>query len=165
MSAKSNIVEFQAASAEPTSEETRAQNLFNKQKGYFASDATKTYEWRIDQLDRLTRMLKENFERFAAALRKDFKTTSQENVFEVSATIAGSEAAKSQLKEWMKPVEAPLPFLAASGHKGSGCRCPARARGPLPGQACASHEVKNSEQPAFSRPSGIPKKICNGACQ
>ena len=44
---------------------------------------------------------------------------SQENVFEVSASIATSEFAKSQLKEWMKPVEAPLPkFLAASGHKG-----------------------------------------------
>ena len=64
-------------------------------------------------------MLKENFERFADASRKDFKTASQENVFEVSATIATTESAKSQLKEWMKPVEAPLPkFLAATGHKG-----------------------------------------------
>src|SRR5262249_9674713 len=88
-------------------------------KAYFASDATKTYEWRIDQLNRLTRMLRENFERFSDASRKDFKTASQENVFEVSATIATSEFTKSQLKEWMKPVEAPLPkFLTASGHKG-----------------------------------------------
>jgi aldehyde dehydrogenase (NAD+) len=64
-------------------------------------------------------MLKENFERFANASSKDFKTASQENVFEVSASIATSEYTKSQLKEWMKPVEAPLPkFLAASGHKG-----------------------------------------------
>src|SRR5262245_63643424 len=64
-------------------------------------------------------MLKEDFERFADASRKDFKTASQENVFEVSASIATTEFAKSQLKEWMRPVEAPLPkFLAASGHKG-----------------------------------------------
>ena len=119
MSSKPKVVELQTAPAQPTSEETRAEDLFNKQKAYFASDATKTYEWRIDQLDRLTRMLKENFERFADASRKDFKTASQENVFEVSATIATTESAKSQLKEWMKPVEAPLPkFLAASGHKG-----------------------------------------------
>jgi len=119
MPAKSNIAVLQAAPTQTTSEETRAQDLFNRQKAYFASDATKTYEWRIDQLNRLTRMLKENFERFADASRKDFKTASQENVFEVSATIATSESAKSQLKEWMKPVEAPLPkFLAASGHKG-----------------------------------------------
>jgi|SRR5262252_9097324 len=38
------------------------------------ADVTKTYEWRIDQLDRLTRMLKDNYERFADASRKDFKT-------------------------------------------------------------------------------------------
>jgi len=119
MSAKSSTAAVQAAPAQPTSEEIRAEDLFNKQKAYFASDATKTYEWRIDQLNRLTRMLKENFERFADACRKDFKTASQENVFEVSATIATAESTRSQLKEWMKPVEAPLPkFLAASGHKG-----------------------------------------------
>ena len=119
MPAKSNMAVLQAAPTQTTSEETRAEDLFNRQKAYFASDVTKTYEWRIDQLNRLTRMLKENCERFADAARKDFKTASQENVFEVSATIATSEAAKSQLKEWMKPVEAPLPkFLAASGHKG-----------------------------------------------
>jgi aldehyde dehydrogenase (NAD+) len=93
--------------------------LFNKQKAYFASDATKGYEWRADQLDRLVRMLKENYQCFADASCTDFKTATQENAFEVSASIATSEFAKSQLKEWMKPVEAPLPkFLAASGHKG-----------------------------------------------
>ena len=110
---------FQEAFTNPASEELRAQNLFNKQKAYFASDATNTYEWRVDQLYRLVRMLKENYERFADASRRDFKTASQENAFEVSASIATSEFAKSQLKEWMKPVEAPLPkFLTASGHKG-----------------------------------------------
>jgi aldehyde dehydrogenase (NAD+) len=93
--------------------------LFNKQRAYFASDATKSYEWRVDQLERLVRMLKKNYQRFADASCQDFKTASQENVFEVSATIATAEFAKSQVKEWMKPVEAPLPkFLAVSGHKG-----------------------------------------------
>ena len=74
MSAKSSTAAVQAAPAQSTSEEIRAEDLFNKQNAYFASDATKTYEWRIDQLNRLTRMLKENFERFADASRKDFKT-------------------------------------------------------------------------------------------
>src|SRR5229473_5071602 len=119
MSTKVEMEIFQAAMAQPANEQTRAQDLFNKQKAYFASDATKTYEWRVDQLNRLIRMLKENYERFTDASRGDFKTASQENVFEVSATIATSEFAKSQLKEWMRPVETPLPkFLAASGHKG-----------------------------------------------
>ncbi len=43
------------------------EDLFRKQKAYFYTDATKTYEWRVDQLDRLVRMLKENYERFAEA--------------------------------------------------------------------------------------------------
>src|SRR5271170_5678689 len=95
------------------------QDLFDKQKAYFDTGVTKTYEWRIDQLDRLIRMLKENYKRFSDASCDDFKTATQENVFEVSACIASTEFAKSQLKEWMKPVEAPVPkFLAASGHKG-----------------------------------------------
>ena len=96
-----------------------AQDLFDKQRAYFATDVTKTYEWRVDQLDRLIRMLKDNYERFSDASRRDFKTAAQENVFEVSASIASAENTKSQLKDWMKPVEAPLPkFLAVSGHKG-----------------------------------------------
>jgi aldehyde dehydrogenase (NAD+) len=95
------------------------QDLFDKQKAYFATDATKTYEWRIDQLDRLTRMLKENYDRFSEASKRDFKTALEENIFEVAASIGSIELMKSQLKEWMKPVEAPIPkFLAASGHKG-----------------------------------------------
>jgi aldehyde dehydrogenase (NAD+) len=111
--------ESQAGATQFATSWASVEALFNKQKAYFASDATKSYEWRVDQLERLVRMLKENYQRFADASCQDFKTASQENVFEVSATIATAEFAKSQVKEWMKPVEAPLPkFLAASGHKG-----------------------------------------------
>jgi aldehyde dehydrogenase (NAD+) len=116
---KPRMSEFQTGPMESTSEWGSVEELFGKQKAYFRTDVTKTYEWRIDQLDRLVRMLKENYQRFADASCKDFKTAAQENLFEVSASIATSEFTKSQLKEWMKPVEAPLPkFLAASGHKG-----------------------------------------------
>lgn len=117
VSSVSKITDFQ--NTQFTSEEVPLQDLFDKQKAYFATDVTKTYEWRVDQLDRLIRMLKDNYVRFANASRDDFKTASQENVFEVSASIASTEFTKSQLKEWMRPVEAPLPkFLAASGHQG-----------------------------------------------
>src|SRR6266478_2396394 len=116
---KPRMSEFQTGPLQSTSERGSVEELFRKQKAYFDTDATKTYEWRVDQLDRLVRMLKENYERFADASRRDFKTAAQENAFEVSASIATSEFAKSQLKEWMKSVEAPVPkFLAASGHKG-----------------------------------------------
>jgi aldehyde dehydrogenase (NAD+) len=115
---KSKLSEVQGGSI-PFTPWASIEELFRKQKAYFDTDATKTYEWRVDQLDRLVRMLKENYERFADASRRDFKTAAQENAFEVSASIATSEFSKSQLREWMKPVEAPLPkFLAKSGHKG-----------------------------------------------
>jgi aldehyde dehydrogenase (NAD+) len=113
------IPDFQTGSPQLTIEQDSIEQLFERQRAYFATDVTKTYAWRADQLDRLIRMLKENYERFAKASRVDFKTAAQENVFEVSASIATAGSAKSQLREWMKPVEAPLPkFLAASGHKG-----------------------------------------------
>jgi len=122
MSSKATIIEkteSQANSTQHGTGEASIQELFDTQKAYFATDVTKTYEWRIEQLDRLTRMLKDNYKRFADASCKDFKTAVQENVFEVSASIATTEFTKSQLKEWMKPVEAPIPkFLAATGHKG-----------------------------------------------
>ena len=95
------------------------QDMFERQRSYFAADATKSYEWRVDQLDRLIRMLKENFERFSEASKRDFKTALSERVFEVAASIGSIEAIKAQLAGWMQPTEAPIPkFLAATGHKG-----------------------------------------------
>src|SRR6202790_201027 len=95
------------------------QKIFDAQKALFATGGTRTYEWRVDQLDRMERMIRENAERFQEAMAKDFKTASQEYIFETQASAGESEVQKSQLKEWMKPVEAPVPrFLAKTGHKG-----------------------------------------------
>jgi len=95
------------------------QNIFDAQKALFASGVTRTYDWRVEQLDRMARMIRENEERFQKAMAKDFKTASQEYIFETQASAGETEVQKSQLKEWMKPVEAPVPrFLAKTGHKG-----------------------------------------------
>ena len=95
------------------------QDIFNAQKALFATGVTRTYEWRVDQLDRMARMIREHEERFQKAMAKDFKTASQEYIFETAASAGETEVQKSQLKEWMKPVEAPVPrFLAETGHKG-----------------------------------------------
>src|SRR5258708_15568013 len=67
----------------------------------------------------MARMIRENEERFQKAMAKDFKTASQEYIFETAASVGESEVQKSQLKEWMKPVEGPIPtFLGKAGHKG-----------------------------------------------
>jgi len=95
------------------------QELFDAQKLYFASNITRAYEWRIDQLDRMGRMVAENEADLQRAIAEDFKTASQEYVFETLAEVAEVEFLKSQLKAWMQPLEAPVPrFLADTGHKG-----------------------------------------------
>ena len=95
------------------------QNLFDTQKTYFATGATRSYEWRVEQLTRMGRMIKENEAALQAAVARDFKTATQEYVFETLACFLETEFQKSQLKDWMAPVEAPVPrALAATGHKG-----------------------------------------------
>src|SRR5215470_17694601 len=94
------------------------EDIFNRQKIYFATNITKSYEWRVEQLDRLARLLSEHTSEFYDALSRDFKTAVSEKVFEVNATLGTIEVTKTLLKSWMQPTEAPVPkFLAESGHK------------------------------------------------
>src|SRR6202048_4549757 len=95
------------------------QTIFDAQKAYFATGVTRSYEWRVGQLDRMGGMIKENEPALQKAIARDFKTASQEYVFETLACFLETEFQKSQLKDWMKPVEAPVPrALAATGHRG-----------------------------------------------
>lgn len=97
----------------------RFQAQFDKHKAYFNTNITKSQEWRIEQLDRLARLLTENQEALRHAICQDFKTASEENLFEVVAPLGIIEAVKKQLGGWMKPVPAILPrFLRVSGHRG-----------------------------------------------
>src|SRR5580658_1596950 len=95
------------------------QDLFDSQKRLFASGVTRTYDWRVEQLDRMGRMIKENEGALQTAIAQDFKTATQEYIFETLACFSETMFQKSMLKEWMKPVDAPVPHaLAASGHRG-----------------------------------------------
>jgi aldehyde dehydrogenase (NAD+) len=103
----------------------RFQTQFDRHKAYFNSNITKSYEWRIEQLDRLARLLSENSESLLDAICRDFKTATEENLSEITAPLGIIEATKRQLSGWMKPVEAPLPiFLRESRHKGKILGCP-----------------------------------------
>jgi len=95
------------------------QDLFDAQKAYFATNVTRTYEWRFERIDRMGRMIKENEAAFQNAVARDFKTASQEYIFETVTSISETEFQKSQLESWMTPSEAPVPrALAETGHKG-----------------------------------------------
>ena len=96
----------------------RFQDIFNAQKALFATGVTRSYEWRVEQLDRMASMINDNQGRFHEALAKDFKTASQEYIFETAASAGEAELQKSMLRGWMEPVEAPVPrFMAKTGHK------------------------------------------------
>src|SRR5215472_18912650 len=95
------------------------QSLFDRQKRHFATGATRSYAWRIEQLDRMARLVGENEAALQQAVAKDFKTASQEQIFETFACLGEVEFQKSQLKDWMAPTAAPVPrALAATGHRG-----------------------------------------------
>src|SRR6266478_1578175 len=95
------------------------QKIFDAQKALFATGVTRSYEWRVDQLDRMARMIRENEARFQQAMTKEFYTASQEYIFETAASAGEREVQKRQLKELMKTVVALVPeFLINTGHKG-----------------------------------------------
>ena len=93
------------------------QEIFDKQKAYFLSDVTKTYEWRIGQLTRLGNMLEENADAFKEALRTDFKTASFEPQQEIMVCLGSIAETKEKLREWMKPEPVALPKrMSDTGH-------------------------------------------------
>ena len=97
--------------------ENQFQRVFDKQKAYFLTDATKSYEWRIGQLTRLGKMLEENADAFKEALRTDFKTASFEPQQEIMVCLGSIADTKEKLREWMKPEPVALPKrLAETGH-------------------------------------------------
>jgi aldehyde dehydrogenase (NAD+) len=101
------------------------QALLAEQKALFASNMTRSHAWRVEQLDRMGRMIKENEAALQNAIARDFKTASQEYIFETAACILETEFQKSQLETWMAPSEAPVPkALALTGHKGMVYRDP-----------------------------------------
>ena len=62
---------------------------------------------------------RENEAALQRAVAQDFKTASQEQIFETLACLGEVEFQKSMLKGWMAPTEAPVPrALAATGHRG-----------------------------------------------
>jgi aldehyde dehydrogenase (NAD+) len=95
------------------------QDLLDHQKRHFATGVTRSRAWRVEQLDRMGRLVGENEAALQHAIAQDFKTASQEQIFETLACLGEVAFQKSQLEAWMKPVEAPVPqALAATGHRG-----------------------------------------------
>lgn len=95
------------------------QSIFDIQKSHFYSDATKRYEWRIEQLDRMERMLLEHQEEFCAALYQDFRKPPFEQLFEITVPAGVIKYYRENLKELMAPQSVAIPKgLEQTGNRG-----------------------------------------------
>lgn len=97
----------------------RFQSILDAQQLHFLTDATKAREWRIDQLDRMQRMLCENQDAFCAALYKDFGKPSFEQLFEITVPLGNINYYRDNLAELMAPQRVTIPAgLEATGNSG-----------------------------------------------
>ncbi|MCZ0735180.1 aldehyde dehydrogenase family protein [Phreatobacter sp. AB_2022a] len=95
------------------------QQIFDAQKDHFLTDATKSYAWRIDQLDRMERMLRDNQQAFCEALHQDFGKPPFEQLFEITVPSGVIDFYRRNLRDLMAPQAVALPQgLAASGNRG-----------------------------------------------
>ena len=65
----------------------RFQSCFDAQKARFDTDATKSLAWRLEQLDRMERMLREHQQALCAALHQDFGKPPFEQLFEITVPL------------------------------------------------------------------------------
>lgn len=95
----------------------RVERVYQKQKAFFHSGATRSYQFRKEQLKKLSAALKKYEEEAILALKKDF----QKSGFEAYGTELGPlytelKHTLRDLRNWMRPekVGTPLPFLPSS---------------------------------------------------
>jgi aldehyde dehydrogenase (NAD+) len=97
----------------------RFQSLFDAQREHFLSDATKSHDWRIDQLNRMERMLTENRDALCAALFQDFGKPPFEQLFEITVPTGVIHYYRENLEALMAPQPVDIPKgLEATGNSG-----------------------------------------------
>jgi aldehyde dehydrogenase (NAD+) len=83
------------------------ENLVNKQKTYFKTDVTKSYEFRLEQLNKLKQMIVNNQSKIEKALNSDLNKSSFEAyTTEVGFVILSLNEAIKKLSKWMKTKRA-----------------------------------------------------------
>ena len=82
----------------------------------YASGRTRPIEWRVEQLDGLTRMLTREEDRFSAALAADLgKPTIEGYVADIKATINEIVDIRKHTAKWAKPRKVKLPMTMKPG--------------------------------------------------
>lgn len=85
----------------------KANKLVKDLKKVFNTGKTKTYEWRMSQLNSMLKMIEENEADIYRALYKDLaKPESEAFISEVAMTTGSCKLALKELDQWMKPQKA-----------------------------------------------------------
>lgn len=90
-----------AAVAQPS----RIQQVFEKQHNASRIAAYPTLQERLDNLDKLEQLLKNNQQAIADAINLDFgnRANQETRILEIYGLISGCQYSKKRLKKWMKP--------------------------------------------------------------
>ena len=95
------------------------QPLLDRQRQHFLTDATKSLDWRRDQLGRMERMLLDNKDAFCAALHADFGKPPFEQLFEITVPSGVINYYREHLAELMTPQQVDIPKgLMETGNRG-----------------------------------------------
>ncbi|WP_312462044.1 aldehyde dehydrogenase family protein [Comamonas sp.] len=95
------------------------QPILDAQKARFLGDQTKSAAWRLDQLERMERMLLEHQQAFCAALYDDFRKPSFEQLFEITVPLGNIKYYRENLGTLMAPQRVQIPKgLEATGNRG-----------------------------------------------
>lgn len=95
------------------------QAVFDAQRTNFHANGTRTREWRLDQLDRMERMLEEHKDEFCAALHQDFGKPPFEQLFEITVPLGVIKYYRENLDALMAPRQVAIPKqLEEAGYGG-----------------------------------------------
>lgn len=87
------------------------QNILKRQQKFFSQDYTKPYDFRIRQLNRLSKAIKDNEQKILEALKKDLNKSSFEAYStEIGFTLHSIRKTIKRLKKWMKTKKVKTPF-------------------------------------------------------
>ncbi len=97
----------------------RFQPVLDRQREFFFSGASRSHAWRMDQLGRMERLLRENQQALCDALYQDFRKPPFEQLFEITVPLGVVSYYRNNLAELMAPQPVPIPKgLEAAGNRG-----------------------------------------------
>lgn len=94
---------------------TSAAEIVNNQRGFFQSNATQSYDFRLQQLKKLKRVIQEHEQEFIDALKQDLARPEFEAYFELVILAHEISDAIKKLKSWMKPQKIKTGLMAQPG--------------------------------------------------